>query len=224
MKTQKNGFTGTLLVLMIAIAIAVGLGELYKIFINALGAAPWVGVISAHAMLSVFLYILSSGVRDALSSSGIALRAWLPSVVVVVGAFALAFTSTQRGPSYAFTGSKEILYVVATLTVIPIFEEIVFRGGVTPILYRFAGPLWSIWFSALVFSIAHSHPTWTRVVELKIGFVLGPFLLGICCDMIVRRWGKLWPAIAFHSACNATVYIFSTFNPSWLSRLGGLYM
>jgi hypothetical protein len=76
----------------------------------------------------------------------------------------------------------------------------------------------------MVFSMAHSNPTWNRLIALKVGLPIGPFLLAICCDMIVRRWGRVWPAVAFHSACNATVYLFASLNPSWLRHFGGLYM
>ena len=224
MKVNNYGISSTLLVVLISVLIAVGLGESYNFSIHAFDVSAWIGVIITHVTLSLCLYLLSRGVRDALRWAGVPLIAWLPSVLVVAGAFILALSTAQQGPSYAFTGSKEVFYVIATLTWIPIFEEIVFRGGITPILHRFAGPFSSMWFSALIFSVAHSHPTWARVVGLRVGFVFGPFLLGLCCDMIVRRWGKLWPAIAFHIACNATVYIFSTFNPSWLHKLGGLYM
>ena len=224
MRANQSGFWGTFLVTLVALMIAVGFGELYSLVISSLKVSPWIGVILAHGCISVILYVISHAVRSSLQLSGTSYFSWIPSVGILVGAFSLAFLTSQTGPSYAVQGSNELVYILATLTVIPVFEEIVFRAGVTPILSRLAGPVWSIWFSALIFSVAHTHPTWERIVGFKAGFMLGPFLLGICCDMIVRRWGKLWPAIAFHSACNATVYIFSTFNPAWLAKLGVLYM
>jgi membrane protease YdiL (CAAX protease family) len=224
MQANQKGFFGTLMVVFITLLITVSLGELYVFIIDTLHMTPWKAVVLAHTLVAAGLYLLSRAVRSALRFDGTSYLAWLPAITVLVGSMVLALSSQRGGPSYSVTGSSELIYVISTLTVIPIFEEIVFRAGVTPILDHFAGPVWSVWFSALAFSFAHTQPTFERLINLKVGFLLGPFLLGICCDMIVRRWGKLWPAIAFHSACNATVYIFSTWNPAWLSRLNGLYM
>lgn len=224
MQANQNGFFGTLLVIFITLVITVSLGELYSLIIDTFHMTPWKAVVGAHMLVAAALYLISGAVRSALRLQGTSYLAWIPAMAILLGSLALALSSQRGGPSYSVTGSSEIIYVLSTLTLIPIFEEIVFRAGVTSVLQRFAGPVWSIWFSALAFSVAHTQPTFERLINLRVGFLLGPFILGICCDMIVRRWGKLWPAIAFHSACNATVYIFSTWNPAWLSRLSGLYM
>ena len=224
MQAKQNGFLGTLLVVFITLVITASLGELYSFIIDTFHMTPWKAVVVAHMLVAAVLYLISSAVRSALRFQGTSYLAWVPALTILIGAFVLALSSQRGGASYSVTGSSEIIYVISTLTLIPIFEEIVFRAGVTSVLHRFAGPVWSIWFSALAFSVAHTQPTFERLINLKVGFLIGPFILGICCDMIVRRWGKLWPAIAFHSACNATVYIFSTWNPAWLSRLSGLYM
>ena len=224
MQANQKGFLGTVLAVLITLVITVVLGELYDFIINSFKLAPWKAVVIAHMLIAAGLYVVSEAVRSALRLRGTSVLAWVPAISVLLGSLLLAISSDRGGPAYSVSGSSEIIYMIATLTLIPIFEEIVFRAGVTPALYRVAGSFGSIWFSALAFSVAHTQPTLERLINLKVGFLFGPFLLGICCDMIVRRWGKLWPAIAFHSACNATVYIFSTWNPAWLSRLSGLYM
>jgi membrane protease YdiL (CAAX protease family) len=154
------------------------------------------------------------------------MMAWTPGLLVIVGAFGLALLGERSGNvrPYAFSGSSEIIYVLSTLTVIPLAEELVFRMGITPFISRFSGARWGPWYSAIIFSVAHTNPTLARWIGLKIGLPIGPFLLAICCDLIVRRWGRIWPATVFHAACNATVYIFGWINPSWLMKLDGLYM
>lgn len=224
MQANQNSFIRMILVVIVTFIITVMLGEFYSFVIDYFRLAPWKSVVLAHAIVAIVMYIFSESISSSLRLSGTSYLAWLPAITVLLGSFMLAFSSERGGPAYAVSGASDYLYVVATLTVIPLFEEILFRGGATPLLMKFAGPIWSVWFSALVFSVAHTQPTFERLMNLKAGFLLGPFILAICCDMIVRRWGKLWPAIAFHSACNATVYIFSVWNPAWLSRLSGLYM
>jgi membrane protease YdiL (CAAX protease family) len=224
MKTHHNGLLRTSIVVILALTITAGLGEFYSLMVQVSKLPPWKAAVVVHLFISSVLYLLSSAVRETLRLKGVKLRSWLPAVGILVGSFILAISGERAGPSYAVSGSSELMYVVSTLTIIPFFEEIVFRAGITPILSRFTSSVWSIWLSAMVFSVAHTQPTFERLMGLQAGFLFGPFILGICCDMIVRRWGKLWPAIAFHSACNATVYIFSTWNPAWLSRLGGFYM
>lgn len=224
MRYYQGGYVSILIGIVLTVLVTVGLGESYSFFMKVLRATPWIAALVAHGVISLCLYFLSRGIRNSLMLSGTKLMAWLPSLIVLMGSIVLALSTRNSSLPYAVSGFNEALYIIATLTLIPLFEEIVFRGGISPIMDRFVGSKWAVWFSALIFSAAHSHPTWVRFVDLKVGFILGPFLLSICCDMILRRWGRLWPAVAFHSACNATVYVFSALNPPWLSHFGALYM
>ena len=74
----------------------------------------------------------------------------------------------------------------------PFAEELLFRGFLFGLLWRFAG--WSvvsaIVVSALVFGIAHD----SNVLPLAAG--------GAALAWIAYRWGSLWPAIALHGCMN----------------------
>jgi membrane protease YdiL (CAAX protease family) len=116
------------------------------------------------------------------------------------------------------------LFFAASITIVPIAEEIFFRGFITSLLQKAHAGVWSGYFSALIFSVAHTFPTFQRALDLKIGAPIGPFLLGLICEFIVRKTGSLAPAIAFHSACNATVIIFTMWSPGWLDKLSVFYL
>jgi membrane protease YdiL (CAAX protease family) len=225
MSDNQTGMSSLLSSIFVALLLLVGLGESYEYVIRHLHVKPWIGVLIAHLVLALLVFLIRKPARVGFKLKGTPLMAWLAGPLVLIGAFVLALSSPKSDVTpYSFSGSSEIFYVLATLTVIPLAEEMVFRMGMTPFLSRFAGNRWGPWYSAVVFSVAHTHPTWGRLTGLKLGLPIGPFILAICCDIIVRRWGRVWPAAAFHSACNATVYIFAWLSPSWLSKLGGLYM
>ena len=224
MSGESGGSGRVIGVIALTLSIAIAFGELYRFVIARLHVVPWVGVLIAHAGLAFLFLIIRKPAREALAFRAGPILPWLPGVVVLAGAYALAVYSPNDGAGYSAMGSADMAYMVATLTVIPLVEELVFRCGVSPFLSRFMNGWWSVWFAAIIFSMAHTNPTWNRLLALKVGVPFGPFILALCCDMIVRRWGRVWPAVFFHSACNGTVYIFATINPSWLKRLGGLYM
>jgi membrane protease YdiL (CAAX protease family) len=223
-ETTKIGPVMFLWTMALSVLLAVGLGETYAFFIGKLAVAPWIAILVAHTVLALLLIKMRKPVREGLRLRGGPLLPWLAAPLVLVGAYLLGIITKSDGVKYSFAASSDLIYAVATLTVIPLVEEIIFRGGVSPFLTRFVGGPWAVWFAAIVFSVAHSMPTWGRIVGLKVGLPIGPFLLAVCCDFIVRRWGRIWPAVFFHGACNGTVYIFSYVNPSWIRHFSGLYL
>jgi membrane protease YdiL (CAAX protease family) len=208
----------------ITIAMGVGLGELYEYTQGAYHLTPWRAALAAHAVLGLILLVVRKPTRESLRLAGAGWLAYLPGCLIIAGAVILSRVGSQAPQPFTISSQSELIYIVCTLTLIPLFEEIVFRSGISPFLGRFADGWWAVWFSAVVFSLAHTAPSVERVLSFSVGLPLGPFFLGICCDMIVRRWGRLWPAVFFHACCNGTVYIFSSLNPSWLAKLGQLYM
>jgi membrane protease YdiL (CAAX protease family) len=224
MSSSRIGPSMFLWAIALSLAISVGLGEAYSYFITKLGVAAWLGVLVAHFLFAVILILIRQPLREALMLRGGPILPWLATPVILIGAYLLGIMTKSDGVRHPLTGMPEIAYAAATLTIIPVVEEIIFRGGISPFLSRFVGGPWAVWFAAIIFSMAHSMPTWGRMVGFKVGLSLGPFLLAICCDIIVRRWGRIWPAVFFHSACNGTVYIFSYINPSWMRHFSGLYM
>lgn len=205
---------------LLAVAFATYYGYVEREF----GLTPWVAVIAAHASLVVLLLMLRKPVRNALRLRGCPRVAWLPGFAVLAGACLLAGFSDHSVRARPIVVGLDLIYIVSTLSVVPLLEEIVFRCGVSPMISRVAGSFWGVWFAAVIFSLVHTNPTWGRVLALKVGLPLGPFLLAICSDMIIRRWGRVMPGVFFHACCNGTVYIFSSLNPSWLGKLGGLYV
>jgi membrane protease YdiL (CAAX protease family) len=226
MLDAQAGLSTLFVSVLLALAFAVGLGEFYSYMVQGLHVKPWQAGLLAHISIGILVYLIRKPARVGFLLRGTPLVAWLPGPLILLGAYVLSLWGRQpmQAPAYSLTGSSEAIYILASLTLIPLAEEMVFRMGLTPFLSRFAGDRWGPWYSAMVFSVAHTHPTWDRVLGLKIGLPIGPFILAICCDIIVRRWRRVWPAALFHSCCNATVYVFAWLNPSWVSKLNGLYM
>ena len=224
MGESQIGPTMFLWAIAMSMAMAVGLGETYSFFIAKMSVAPWIGVLAANILLSIVLVKMSAFIRGGLRLRGGPLMPWLAAPLVLGGALFLGVITRSDGLKYSLAASSDLIYAISTLTIIPLVEEIVFRGAISPLLGRFVGGSWAVWFSAIVFSMAHTIPTWGRVVGFKIGLPLGPFLLAIACDFIIRRWGRSWPAVFFHGACNGTVYVFNYVNPSWIRHFGALYM
>lgn len=109
-------------------------------------------------------------------------------------------------------------YLLATLLWIPIVEECIFRGGVGRWLRQRLGDGWGMYVSALFFATLHSAPPQNWIPPL------GPFLLAMACELIVRITGRLTPAILLHVCCNASPLLFTLLDPRWLRWLGTLYL
>lgn len=125
--------------------------------------------------------------------------AYLPGLMVLLGAW-----GWMRGAlSMPIAISNMQL---ATLLWVPVVEEWVFRKGVGPWLRRYSGSLfWGSYLSILLFSFLHVSPTLAHLLEWKIGFPLGPLLLGAACEFLYVSTGKLGPCIVLHAICNGVV-------------------
>ncbi len=168
----------------------------------------WVAALILHVPAAILVYrwqrpVLRPSWQDA-----------LPAVVIVAGAAALAAFSRVLGggdvPPPAL-GWQQLAFIL----LIPPIEELVFRVGIGTVFRQRGGPLWGAWFSAIVFALAHTGPS--------LGLPLGPFLLGLACEALYIRSGRLAPAVLFHAACNATVVIFALGDARWLQWLRLLY-
>ena len=95
---------------------------------------------------------------------------------------------------------------LAALLWIPVVEECVFRKGVGSWLRQQSGSVfWGSYLSVLLFSFLHVSPTVRHLMEGKMGFPLGPLLLGAVCEFLYVSTGKLGPGIFFHAICNGIV-------------------
>lgn len=209
-----------ILLITSAVLIVIALGEAYTRWVPLSGLPAWAALLMFHSVLSFVILGLMPGLRTYLRMTVATLFFLVPALLVLCGSYILASVWPQPGPQMQDT----LGFYVASILLVPIAEEVVFRGGISRVLERIGGePNWSIYLSALVFSVAHSLPSIDNIIHLKIGAPLGPFLLGICCEYLTRRSGSLLPAIAFHCACNATVLIFNLLAPGWLQKLSLLY-
>ena len=148
---------------------------------------------------------------------------FLPSLVTllaIIVAIIISRSSIDGAPAIAYNLENIIFFVV----LVPIVEELVFRAGFGPIFIEKGGIFWGIYWTALLFSLCHTMPTFSDVLHLNISLPLGPFLLGIICHWIYHKSATVLPAIVFHSVCNASVYIFSTYDHRWIDWLNLLYM
>lgn len=208
-----------ILLITTAVLITVALGEAYARWIPLSQLPPWAALLMFHTIMSSILLALTPALRNALKLTASTFFYLIPALFVLIGSYLLAVLWPNPGPQIR----DGLGFYVASITLVPVVEEIVFRGGIARIFERMGGGNWAIYISALVFSVAHSMPSISRITHLEVGAPLGPFLLGICCEILMRRSGSLIPGIAFHCACNATVLIFNLWSPGWLTRLSLLY-
>jgi membrane protease YdiL (CAAX protease family) len=88
-----------------------------------------------------------------------------------------------------------VLVIIGVAIVAPIVEELFFRGVLLPALAdRFGEPL-GIGLSAAVFALFH----------FDLVAIPGLILIGVILAVLVRRTGRLGPAIVAHIAFNAVV-------------------
>ncbi|MBF0441190.1 MAG: CPBP family intramembrane metalloprotease [Oligoflexales bacterium] len=146
--------------------------------------------------------------------------AYLSSILILIGSILGALASSFIGrPEKAIVNVEAAAFIFW----IPIIEEMVFRVAIGKVFRNYGGDLLGGYFSALCFAFIHTMPTLGKVVSLNAGIPLGPMLLGLCCEIIYVKTGKIIPAIVFHGCCNATVPIFMLIDNRWLSFLSYLY-
>ena len=85
--------------------------------------------------------------------------------------------------------------VVAGLA--PLFEELLFRGFVLPVLARRGSMILALAVSALLFGAIHLQPAGLPTLG-TLGLVLG---------LAVRQTGGLWPAILVHAGWNGAIFL-----------------
>lgn len=100
-------------------------------------------------------------------------------------------------------GERGGYFLVAIL--VPVTEELVFRGGVLRALLQWKGshPWAMIAVSALLFAVAHGNPAQMPHA----------FLIGLLLGWLYRRTGSIVPGVAFHWANNTVAYILFKLYP-----------
>jgi membrane protease YdiL (CAAX protease family) len=91
------------------------------------------------------------------------------------------------------------LALLATTAVLlaPLFEEMVFRGVLLPVLGRSIGRGWSVLLSALVFAVAH----------LSIGELPPLLVLGLGLGLLRLSSGRLFPCVVMHAFWNGATFL-----------------
>ena len=89
-----------------------------------------------------------------------------------------------------------ILLLVTTVVFAPLFEELVFRGTLLPVLARTYGLTWGVIVSALVFALAH----------LSVGEFPPLVVLGLGLALLRLSSGRLLPCVLMHSLWNGVTF------------------
>jgi membrane protease YdiL (CAAX protease family) len=88
---------------------------------------------------------------------------------------------------------------------IPLLEEIVFRGVMQDYLGRRIPTIWSLLIVSVIFGLMHG---------LDAALTTG--LFGFICSLLRLRYQSLWPAIFLHAFNNSMVVIVLYFFPEWV--------
>lgn len=92
------------------------------------------------------------------------------------------------------------LTAAGAVFVVPVAEEILFRGLLQGWLVRVIHPVWAIFLTALLFAVAHYAPSqgaYNAVIMAQL------FVLGLILGHLYRRQRSLFASISLHSLFNA---------------------
>ncbi len=206
--------------ILLSVVAAVALAELYHP-LRPVFAPTWLAPAVVHSVLAVFVLFLAhrrGKLREIFRIDS--LLPFLPALVILAGVGIMILASRQMGDPTASTATLPWAWILW----IPVVEEIVFRAGIGDALRRTSGSLlWGSWFSAVTFALVHADPTLARTLAGEVGLPLGPFLLGLLCEALYVKTGRLLPVILLHAVCNATAALFALGDARWLDWLGFLY-
>ena len=90
-----------------------------------------------------------------------------------------------------------VLLALTAVVLAPLFEELVFRGVLLPVLARVLGRGWGVVISGLVFAVAH----------LSIGELPPLLVLGIGLALLRLSSGRLLPCVLMHALWNAITFV-----------------
>jgi membrane protease YdiL (CAAX protease family) len=157
----------------------------------------------AGFLAAVFLRIRSwdafgvraTSLRWLMIGAGVGVIAFIIKSIAILAY--ISFTGNGANPQDIFaTGATGGIWTVFAATffmsvVIPIGEELLFRGVITTALLRY-GPFVGVGGGALLFAISHG-----------INLVLpAAFVTGIAAGEVFRRSGSIWPAVMVHVVVN----------------------
>lgn len=100
------------------------------------------------------------------------------------------------------------LMILAATVMAPLWEEIVFRGYLHPVLKRFGGFWTGALCSSLFFSAVHNNAA----------ALLPLFILGLLLAWLYEKTGSIWTPIAIHFCFNATAVLVILYGPADLPQ------
>lgn len=149
---------------------------------------------------------------------------YLPAAILLLSVFVLVLSSRVLIPGWVPSQFNFSGLHFMTIFLVPVVEEFAFRGILTPLFYRVSRSAWSVYFSALVFSLAHTVSSPSDLFLLHVGLALGPFLLAIFCEALLMLKAGLLSCILLHGAANATVVIISWGDARWFEWWSLFYL
>lgn len=93
----------------------------------------------------------------------------------------------------------EVLMTFCVILLMPLLEELFFRGIIFSQLQIARGRSWAVGGSALLFALFH----------LQIDLVAGTFVLGLVMGVLRARSGSVWPAFVLHSTNNGLAWLLA---------------
>ena len=148
---------------------------------------------------------------------------YLPGGLLLAGVIILCAISSVLGNADSNPNAIS-LYLIISVTMVPLVEEVLFRGVLTPLLYKVSSSGWASYFSALVFSALHTIRSPQDILDGNFGIVLGPLLLGLICEALMKLKLGIIAPICFHVAANASILVFSLLDKRWLNWLSVFYI
>ncbi len=134
------------------------------------------------------------------------IRGWIMIIPIVLLTSLVMnyFTENQRGSNplleIVLNNNNYFAFLILFLTttiLAPLFEEIIFRGALLPILSRDFGKVVGIIFSSFIFALAH-----LSFSEFPPLFILG---IGLACTRLIS--GRLISSIFMHSLWNGLTFL-----------------
>ena len=90
-----------------------------------------------------------------------------------------------------------ILLAFTAVVLAPLFEEMIFRGALLPVLARRFGPVAGVLWSGLLFGMAH----------ISIGELAPLTVLGVGLGLLRMSTGRLLPCVLMHGTWNAVTFV-----------------
>lgn len=204
----------------LAVVSAIALAELYAPLRPVFDAA-WLAPAVVHSVLAaaVLLLLARRGkLKEAFRLDS--LLPFAPTLGILGGTGLMILASRQFGEPATSSATVPWAWVLW----IPAVEELVFRVGIGDAFRRVSGSiLWGSWFSAVTFALVHADPTLARLSHGEIGLPIGPFFLGLLCEGVYVKFGRILPVVLLHAVCNGTAVLFAGGDARWLEWLGFLY-